>query len=50
MDEVRPGYLLGERVLRHAMVRVAVAATESVADTTATNSEEHGNSVNAVES
>ena len=47
MDEVRPGYLLGERVLRHAMVRVAAAATESVADTTATDSEEHGNSVNA---
>ncbi len=25
MDELRPGYLLGERVLRHALVRVAMA-------------------------
>jgi molecular chaperone GrpE len=41
MDELRPGYLLGERVLRHAMVRVAVASEES--DPTATASESHEN-------
>jgi len=29
MDELRPGYLLGERILRHALVRVASAMTES---------------------
>jgi molecular chaperone GrpE len=47
MDEVRPGYLLGERVLRHAMVRVAAAsADESSTATTANESEEHGNSAN----
>jgi molecular chaperone GrpE len=46
MDEVRPGYLLGERVLRHAMVRVAAAVASSAA-TTASESEEHGNSANA---
>jgi len=29
MDELRPGYLLGERILRHALVRVASAMTEN---------------------
>jgi molecular chaperone GrpE len=35
MDELRPGYLLGERILRHALVRVASASetsTESKGD------------------
>ncbi len=48
MDEVRPGYLLGERVLRHAMVRVAAATNDSAtAATTASESEDHSNSANA---
>jgi molecular chaperone GrpE len=42
MDEVRPGYLLGERVLRHAMVRVAVAMAKTTSE-----SEEQDNSANA---
>lgn len=51
MDEVRPGYLLGERVLRHAMVRVAAAsADESSPATTANESEEHGSANAEVES
>jgi molecular chaperone GrpE len=29
MDELRPGYLLGDRILRHALVRVAMAMPES---------------------
>ena len=29
MDELRPGYLLGERILRHALVRVASATAEN---------------------
>jgi molecular chaperone GrpE len=29
MDELRPGYLLGERVLRHTLVRVASALAET---------------------
>lgn len=41
MDEVRPGYLLGERVLRHAMVRVAVAADASEPTATASESREN---------
>jgi molecular chaperone GrpE len=48
MDEVRPGYLLGERVLRHAMVRVAAAANDSAAPaTTGSELEEPGDSANA---
>ena len=47
MDEVRPGYLLGERVLRHAMVRVAAATNDSGAAKTASESEQHDNSANA---
>ncbi len=46
MDEVRPGYLLGERVLRHAMVRVAAAADDSDAPKNS-ESDEQGNSANA---
>lgn len=30
MDELRPGYLLGERILRHALVRVASALETEV--------------------
>jgi len=32
MDELRPGYLLGERILRHALVRVASASETSAAN------------------
>jgi molecular chaperone GrpE len=39
MDELRPGYLLGERVLRHAMVRVAVAAESPVPTPAASESQ-----------
>jgi len=34
MDELRPGYLLGDRILRHALVRVATAMTEDSNTTT----------------
>jgi molecular chaperone GrpE len=34
MDELRPGYLLGERILRHALVRVASSMAENLESNT----------------
>lgn len=53
MDEVRPGYLLGERVLRHAMVRVAVASADDSPATATVNESgdrDNGNANAEVES
>ncbi len=35
--EVRPGYLLGEKVLRHALVKVAIPPTENPVDNAPSN-------------